>query len=101
MEPYENEQGFGNLTVSFGNVNDSGYQNGSDGLGDVEGSDLNKHTTVFIIYRIIVPIICGCGILGIILTGKFINILKFFLLNLCKNVYTIQSLPSATVVAER
>ena len=71
MEPYENEQGLGNLTVSFGNANESGYGNVSNNFDDVQESDLNKHTAVFIIYRIIVPIICGCGILGIILTGKY------------------------------
>ncbi len=36
-----------------------------------EGFDLNSHPAIRIIYRIIIPIICVCGILGIILTGKY------------------------------
>ncbi len=36
-----------------------------------EGFDLNSHPAIRIIYRIIIPIICACGILGIVLTGKY------------------------------
>ncbi len=30
-----------------------------------------SHPAIRIIYRIIIPIICACGILGIILTGRY------------------------------
>ncbi len=38
---------------------------------DDMGGDLNSHPAVLVIYRILLPIICACGILGIILTGEY------------------------------
>ena len=77
MEGYLGDQTLDNLSVSFADGNNSLYDNHSDEYADQQDSDLNKHPVVFVIYRIIVPIICGCGILGIILTGKDNNPLNY------------------------
>ena len=60
----------GELSVDHTDTNRSAYNASYEDMEDYQaGADLNSHTAVVVIYRIIVPIICGCGILGIILTG--------------------------------
>ncbi len=71
------EESLDNLGVAFNDTNHPGYNTSYE---DYDGTtDLNSHPAVWVIYRVIVPIICGCGILGIILTGN--SSLSYDLLN--------------------
>ena len=58
------------MSVAYTDTSNPPYTGTYEDMGNYHsGDDLNSHTAVVVIYRIIVPIICACGILGIILTG--------------------------------